>query len=194
MDKIIVSGQSSKIGKTFLVEEIIPNLSGRILAIKAAVSENLDEAIFSIENNETKNIKKDTGRFLKAGADKAVYFKSDLQNFNKNLNQLDSKIKENFDYIIYEGNNIIDFINPNIIIFLKKDGLEIKSSAKKALKKADIILDYSNGQKTIFFNNDSIVCYKAFLLANILGLELKQITKLLNKSKIKVKGCQLGLF
>jgi len=44
------------------------------------------------------------------------------------------------DYIIYKGNNILDFINPYLIIYLKKKSQTRKVSARKAEKMADIII------------------------------------------------------
>lgn len=194
MDKIVVAGQASKVGKTSFVEETIQNLCGKILAVKSAVSKEQKEPIVSIENSEENNSKKDTGRFLKAGAGKAVYLKSNLKNFAKTLDNVESKINEEFDYIVYEGNNIIDFINPTLVIFIKDDSLEKKYSADKASRKADIIIDNSNHKENIIFNKESIICYKAHLLADILGISVGEIGKLLNKADIKIKGCQLGLF
>ena len=189
-----MAGQASKVGKTSFVEKVVQNLCGEILAVKVAVSEGQKNPVVSIENNEQKNVQKDTGRFLKAGAKKAVYLKSNLENLGKTLDELESKINEKFDYVIYEGNNIINFINPIFIIYLKNDNLEKKYSADKASRKADIILDYSNKEKNIIFKKESMICYKAHLLADILGLSVGEIGKLLNKSGIKIKECQLGLF
>ncbi|WP_290767022.1 hypothetical protein [Halanaerobium sp.] len=194
MDKIIVSGQCSKIGKTKFIEETINNLCGKIFALKAAVSEDKDDIIISVEEDLKNNEEKDTGRYLKAGVIKAAYLKSNLNNLAEGIDKIEENIEKDYDYKIYEGNNIIDFINPTFVIFLKNDNLEKKYSADKASRKADIIIDYSNGKKDIIFNTESIICYKAHLLADILGVSVGRIGKLLNEADIKIKGCQLGLF
>ncbi|MGM0438598.1 MAG: hypothetical protein ACQEQD_10055 [Bacillota bacterium] len=194
MDKIIVSGQCSKVGKTKFIEETINNLCGKIFALKAAVSEDKEDITISVEKDPKKNEEKDTGRYLKAGATKAVYLKSNLNNIAKGIDEIEEDIEKDYDYKIYEGNNVIDFINPTIVIFLKNDNLEKKYSADKASRKADIIIDYSNDEKNIIFNKESIICYKAHLLADILGISVGKVGKLLNKADVKIKGCQLGLF
>ena len=194
MDKIIVSGQCSKIGKTKFIEETINNLCGKIFALKAAVSDDKNDITISIEEDLKNNEKKDTGRYLKAGADKAAYLKSNLNDLAEGIDKIEKDNDEDYDYKIYEGNNVIDFINPTFVIFLKDDNLEKKYSADKASRKADIILDYSNDKKNMIFKKESMICYKAHLLADILGISVREIGKLLNKSGIKIKECQLGLF
>ena len=194
MDKIIVSGQCSKIGKTKFIEETINNLCGKIFALKAAVSDDKKDITISIEEDLKNNEEKDTGRYLKAGADKAAYLKSNLNDLAEGIDKIEKDNDEDYDYKIYEGNNVIDFVKPTIVIFLKDDNLEKKYSAEKASRKADIIIDYSNDKRDIIFNTESIICYKAHLLADILGVSVGRIGKLLNEADIKIKGCQLGLF
>ncbi len=192
MDKIVVSGQASKVGKTTLVEEIIKNLCGDILTIKCAVSDEQINPIISIEEKINKNKNKDTGRYLKAGSNKAIFIKTKRENLKKSLDDIKNEIKD-YDYLIYEGNNVLDFINADLIIFLKNKLLERKYSADKAESRSDIILDKSN-EKEIIFNIESISCYKAHLLADVLGFSVGKVGKLLNKAEVKIKGCQLGLF
>ncbi len=192
MDKIVVSGQASKVGKTTFVEESITNLCGNILALKCAVSNEQIEPIISVEGEIIENINKDTGRYLEAGASKAIFIKSKLEKLGKSLKEVKEEIKD-ADYLIYEGNNVLDYVNVDLIIFLKNESLEKKYSADKAVAKADIIIDKNNKDK-IIFNQENITCYKAHLLADILGVSVGRIGKLLNKANVKIKGCQLGLF
>jgi molybdopterin-guanine dinucleotide biosynthesis protein len=194
LDKIIISGQCSKVGKTKFIEETINNLCGKIFALKAAVSKDKEELTISVEKDAKNNEEKDTGRYLKAGAAKAAYLKSNLTDLAKGIDKIEKDIEKDYDYKIYEGNNVIDFVNPTIVIFLKNDNLENKYSADKAFRKADIIIDYSNDKRDIIFNKESMICYKAHLLADIMGISVGRIGKLLNKADIKIKGCQLGLF
>lgn len=192
MDKIVISGQVSKVGKTTFIEKSISNLCGNILALKCAVSNEQIEPIISIEEEIGGNKNKDTGRYLKAGASKAIFIKARIEKLAKSLQKVKDKTK-NFDYLIYEGNNVLDYVNVDLIIFLKNESLERKYSADKAEAKADIIIDKNNKDK-IIFNQENITCYKAHLLADILGVSVGRIGKLLNKAKVKIKGCQLGLF
>ncbi|MGM0410475.1 MAG: hypothetical protein ACQEQF_06885 [Bacillota bacterium] len=192
MDKIVVSGQASKVGKTTLVEEIIKNLCGDILAIKCAVSDEQINPIISIEEKINENEDKDTGRYLRAGANKAIFIKTKFEKLKKSLDDIKKEITD-YDYLIYEGNNLLDFLNSDLVIFLKNELLERKYSADKAETRSDIILDKTN-EKEIIFNIESISCYKAHLLADVLGLSVGRIGKLLNNAEVKIKGCQLGLF
>jgi len=98
LDKIIVSGQCSKIGKTKFIEETINNLCGKIFALKAAVSEDKDDIIISVEEDLKNNEEKDTGRYLKAGVIKAAYLKSNLNNLAEGIDKIEENIEKDYDY------------------------------------------------------------------------------------------------
>jgi molybdopterin-guanine dinucleotide biosynthesis protein len=196
MDKIVVSGEASGVGKTTLVEKIITNICGKIVAIKAAVNNKVDQPIISSEKEKKLNPEKDTGKYLTSGADHAIYFKSNLAQLEDSVKRVHNLLGKS-DYIIYEGNNILDFLNPDLIIFLKDNSVKRKLSARKAEKKAEIIIDRKEGLsllESISFQQESITCYKAHLLAGILGLSVEHIGRILDDQEIKIKGCQLGLF
>ena len=196
MDKIVVSGQLSGIGKSSFIEKIIPGLCGEITVVKTSINESVEETVISIEEDEDKAPNKDTGRYLKAGANKAVYVKSDIKKLNKSIDDLDNLVNDS-DYLIYESNSILNFIQPDLLIYLRDNDMEKKLSAKMAEKRADLIIDKAKkGFKIedIIFNQDKISCYKAHLVAEVLGESVGKIGRLIDSQRIKVKGCQLGLF
>jgi len=83
--RIVISGQSSGIGKTSFVKDIIKNLSGNITSVKCTITENIEKPTINYEVDKNINLNKDTGRFLKAGAFQAAYIKADLDKLKRSI-------------------------------------------------------------------------------------------------------------
>jgi molybdopterin-guanine dinucleotide biosynthesis protein len=73
---------------------------------------------------------KDTGRFIAAGSDEVLWVKSPPQDLNELLPMAMDRMSR-VDGLIVEGNSVIEFLNPDIVIFifrnkktLWKDGIE----------------------------------------------------------------------
>jgi len=73
---------------------------------------------------------KDTGRFIAAGADEVLWVKSPPQDLNELLPLAMDRLSW-LDGLIVEGNSVIEFLNPDIVIFIFrnrktfwKDGIE----------------------------------------------------------------------
>jgi len=190
--KILVSGKSKASGKTTLVEKIIKNLRGNIYVIKSSIHDKYDK--FELIDDKKIILEKDTDTeiFSRAGADKVYYLKSNRANLKKGIEQEFNKIK-GYDYLIVEGNSIIDFVGFNFVYYLDKKGGDKKKSAEKCKKKADVIINSDNDYE-IEFNQDVISCFKAHLLGHSLNIPLKKVGDMINEANIKVKNCQLGLF
>jgi hypothetical protein len=123
---IVISGSHSNIGKTTLLRNIQTKLN-----FSSTIAIKFGHRSF---NNE-----------------KPEKFFSNIQ---EGLEYIESLEKAgNPDFLLIESNSILNYIEPDLGIFLKsKDKLE-KDSAKLAKAKADIIIDenfdYNNAIKTI---------------------------------------------
>ena len=83
---------------------------------------------------------KDTRRMLDAGAERVVWVKSPPSELGDLLPLAVEKLSD-LKGVIVEGNSAIEFLVPDIIIFMFGDYSEkIKESAKGILEKADVVL------------------------------------------------------
>ena len=192
MTKILVSGKSKGCGKTTLIEKMIKNLRGKIYVIKSSIHDKYDQFELISEKEVINEKDTDTYIFNKAGAEKVFYLKSNQSALKEGIEKEFKKIK-GYDYLIIEGNSIIDYIGFNLVYYLDKEGGDKKKSAEKCKKNAHIILDSDNNYK-IKFNQDKISCFKAHIIGHSLNVPLKKVGKMIDKANIKVKSCQLDLF
>ena len=81
---------------------------------------------------------KDTAIMSKAGAEKVVWIQSPYDGLEDALNMASLKM-EGLNGMVVEGNSPVDFINPHLIIFIMGPDGQIKESADKVSKLADII-------------------------------------------------------
>ncbi len=84
---------------------------------------------------------KDTARLLEAGADEVLWVQAPPQELKEVLPVALEKLSD-LDGIIVEGNSAIEFLKPDIVIFLVDGDRErFKLSAESILESADIIID-----------------------------------------------------
>ncbi len=126
MKIIVISGSHSKIGKTTLLRNIQAKLNhSSTLAIKIG--------------------------HRPPNADKPEKFFSNIQDGLKYIESL--RKSESPDFLLLESNSILNYIEPDLVIFLKSKDKPEKDSAKPARLKADIIIDenfdYNAAVKTI---------------------------------------------
>ncbi|MDI6800695.1 MAG: hypothetical protein QMD01_01365 [Thermodesulfovibrionales bacterium] len=83
---------------------------------------------------------KDTRRLLDAGAEEVLWVQSPESGLEETLPMAVERLSH-LDGIIIEGNSAIEFLKPDIVIFLfRGSGKNLKPSARKLLKQADIML------------------------------------------------------
>ncbi len=203
MEVIVISGKASGVGKTTLAAEIIKNLKCRTGAIKTSIIEDKPELV-SADPEIVEAEGSDTAIMAASGADKVVYLRSDYEHLKENLDRAREMTAE-LDYLVIEGNSVLDYLNPALIIYLEREELEAKPSAVKAEARADIVIDYRsmtpviNGKmelKALEFelNVERISCFKAHLIGKAFAIKLPLLGKRLDEKGIRINHCQLGLF
>lgn len=137
MKIISITGAHSGVGKTSLAGLILKEIKG-FSAIKVTKTElftsiTTDEKVISEKG-------KDSCILKESGADKVIWVRSTYNDLKECLTQALSMIGNESDIII-EGNSPLDFIEPDLVVFVMKDHLtELKPSGKKALERADLIV------------------------------------------------------
>ena len=154
-----IAGAHSKAGKTTLAVALLKHLTsgsnlffnigdpprrkrwGAIKYTKTAFYSSIvdDKAIISQKD-------KDTKRFLDAGAGNVLWVQSPPEGLKEVLPIAISRLSH-LDGIIIEGNSAIEFLRPDIVIFLLGASIKkIKSSAQTMLSQADIIISKDKSQ------------------------------------------------
>lgn len=133
---ISVTGAHSKVGKTTLASILLNNLEG-FGAIKYTKT-----SFYTSVTDDTDTIlqkDKDTAILSESGAERVVWIQSPVTGLKDALNIAVSKM-ENLEGVIVEGNSPVDFLNPDLVIFIIGEEGTIKPSAKKVSSRADIII------------------------------------------------------
>lgn len=147
-----IGGSHSKCGKTSLAVALLNRLEGwgAVKYTKTAIYSSIidDRDILSVEG-------KDTRRFLDSGAMAVLWVQSPASELNEVMPLAMDKLSH-LEGVIVEGNSAIEFLKPNIIIFItEKDIMRIKKSGKRILDSADII--YYSDKKEIKIRGNGII-------------------------------------
>jgi molybdopterin-guanine dinucleotide biosynthesis protein len=133
---ISVTGAQSGVGKTTLCSILLRKLNG-FRAIKFTKTPLYATLVDDYSKLNQKG--KDTALFLESGAQKVMWIQSPYHELGNLLNLALSRMAD-VGGIIIEGNSPVDFLNPHLIIFIVSPKGEIKPSAVKVSKKADIVI------------------------------------------------------
>lgn len=217
-----VTSSISGLGKTTFIENFIRFVKRRyknliIVAIKYTKTNQITRITKNSELIE--QFGKDTERMKRAGAD-YVYW---VQSPRKELEILSERLKHELPLsipslretiIIMEGNSLVRFMQPDVIIFFKGDMTEqIKPSGKDVLDIADIIIEKDYKVEEIMSkieevqqkkliekllkertNDGRISCSEARKIAEELRVPYIEVGRMANELKIKIKKCELGCF
>lgn len=82
---------------------------------------------------------KDTAILLESGAERVIWVKSPVDNLKDVLPIAISRMSD-LKGVIVEGNSPVDFLNPDLVIFITDVGGETKPSALRVREKADIFI------------------------------------------------------
>jgi molybdopterin-guanine dinucleotide biosynthesis protein len=133
---ISVTGAHSKVGKTTLCSILLKNLKG-FGAIKFTKTSLYAKIIEDPEIITQKNT--DTGIMSEAGAEKVLWIQSTSEKLEDPLNIALGKMA-GLKGVVVEGNSPIDYMEPDLIVFIIGDDGRIKPSAVELSKKADMII------------------------------------------------------
>lgn len=133
---ISVTGAHSRVGKTTLCSILLNEFKGfgAIKFTKTPLYASLTDDI-NILNQKGK----DTAIFLESGAERVIWIQSPYYELENILKTALGRMAD-LEGIVIEGNSPVDFLNPHLIIFIIGVDGEIKPSALKVSKKADIII------------------------------------------------------
>ena len=147
MKIVVISGAHKGVGKTTLVCQILKGLKG-FGAIKTTVSK---ENISVTSKNEAIEVPgKDTALLKEAGAEKVVLVSSPRKDLGWSL-KVALGMVSGCKGVIIEGTSVLDYIKPDVAILIKAKRKEIKPSARRALKKVDLIISSNEFEEAIRF-------------------------------------------
>jgi len=151
---IVISGAYSSIGKTTIAEELLYGLSNWS-ALKVTVKKeskcprgnscnicNKFEGDFDIVTNRKIINQKgtDTARLKDAGAKKVVWLKATLKGLKTGLKKALARLKDS-NGIVIEGTSVLKYIKPDLTIYLNDNTAYLRTVAKEARRKSDIIIN-----------------------------------------------------
>ncbi len=220
-----VKGPRGQGAKNLIAEKVIPlnprtpeslatgSKWGAIKYTKTAFYASIidDHTILRQEN-------KDTRRLIDAGAEEVLWVQSPQNELHEVLPIAVNRLSH-LDGIIIEGNSAIEFLKPDIVVFIAGVSKgKIKPSAHKIQKQADIIIKeespkYSSQNIKELINciemitkkkeiknilkersTNGITCSDAKKIAEEIGIPYKEVGKTANELRIKIKDCELGCF
>ncbi|MBI5050089.1 MAG: hypothetical protein HZC11_04240 [Nitrospirae bacterium] len=152
---ISVTGAHGGVGKTTLCCLLLREFKG-LGAIKFTKTRLYTSIIDDIKI--LKHPGKDTALLLEAGAEKVIWIQSPEDTLGSALQIALGKMS-GIKCMIVEGNSPVDFLAPNLLIFIVDADGEIKPSAIKVSKKADIIVINSKEKVTSPVTADNAVIF-----------------------------------
>lgn len=131
-----IGGSHSKAGKTTLAAALLKRFKGwgAVKYTKTAIYSSIidDRDILSVKG-------KDTRRFLDSGASIVLWVQSPAPGLKEIMPVVLDRLSH-LEGVIVEGNSAIEFLKPDIIIFItEKDSPRMKESGKRILDNADIL-------------------------------------------------------
>ncbi len=141
---ISVAGAHSGVGKTTMCAILLKEFKG-FGAIKFTKTDLYTSVVDDIKTLNQHG--KDTAIMLKAGAERVVWVQSPYDALQDALDLALDKLSGIND-IIVEGNSPVDFLSPDLVIFVIDKG-EIKPPAYGVIKKADIIVVNSKDKEKV---------------------------------------------
>lgn len=135
MKTIVVSGEKSGIGKTYLAQKLLKCLNGWS-ALKVTVSKEggcpnnrdcgicrgIKKPFYIVKDQDIINQPgKDTARLKEAGAKEVIWLKAKPQGLKKGLEKVFSEFSD-CKGIIIEGNSVLKFFKPDLNIHVRSRG------------------------------------------------------------------------
>jgi len=154
---ISITGATSNVGKTTLIEHLLRELRGSWGVCKVTVcrsdephrcphgkddscgvcNEDLETFIAETSEETLREPGKDTWRYYEAGADNVVWLRTRPEYLAMGIHEA-LKLLDGGDGIIFEGNNVLLALDPDLAVMAVGNPVRYKASAKKILDKIDI--------------------------------------------------------
>ncbi len=133
---ISVTGAHSSIGKTTLASILLKNMNGF-----GAIKYTRTSLYTSVTDDPVEILQdaKDTAILSESGAENVFWIQSPPSGLKDALPVAVSKLS-NLKGIVVEGNSPVDYLDPDLVIFIIGGDGEIKPSAHKVSRRADIII------------------------------------------------------
>ncbi len=154
MKTVVVAGQARKVGKTSVMAALIRALHplswtavkisrhrGRIPHLARVPGHRVAQKLgFLLTEETTASGPCDTGRFLAAGAKRALWLRVRSETFPDGLGALWQAVK-NEKWIMIESNSILDHLTPTLcLLVLDNSQRAFKTTARRLLPRADAII------------------------------------------------------
>ncbi len=158
---------------------------------------------------------KDTRLYLDAGAEEVLWLQSPEDNLDELLSQGLERLSlhESLKGIIVEGNSPIEFLMPDVVVFVNGHERPKKPSSIRVLERAHIIVEPSEFGKAMEETKEliekkflarqellrqapqnRIPCGLARRIAETYGIKYKEIGEMADALGIKITNCELGCF
>ncbi|HEA47317.1 MAG TPA: hypothetical protein ENH97_02785 [bacterium] len=152
MKIVVISGAHKGVGKTALARKILKNLKG-FGAIKTTISK---ENISITSKDEAIEVPgKDTALLKEAGAEKVALITSPRKDLGWAL-KVALGMVSGCKGVIIEGTSVLNHVKSDVAILIKAEGKKTKESAKKALKKVDLVISSNEFDKAVRFVKEKI--------------------------------------
>jgi len=160
-----IGGSGSGAGKTTFAAMLLKKLPGwgAIKFTKTTLFSSItdDEKLISQDG-------KDTKKMLDAGAGKVLWVSSPSSGLAETAYMAVEMLAQ-FEGIVVEGNSIIEVLKPDIVVFVKGPGRELKKGAERVLGMADVVIDRNKvfegaPEKAKIFHVDDMQAYIDFII------------------------------
>jgi molybdopterin-guanine dinucleotide biosynthesis protein len=159
---ILVSGGKSNVGKTTLIRVFLSIFPERFSVVKITSSLHYGEGVITdsgvfksecivVDSSTLKIDKKDTSFFLNEGAKRVFWVRGEKEKLNYYLSCLLHEL--NGDAIV-EGNSFLQLRQPDLMLFVEKEGAEAKEGAEPLKTSADFIV--INTETTKFLSEGKV--------------------------------------
>ncbi|MFW5873372.1 MAG: hypothetical protein ACOCVD_01695 [Bacillota bacterium] len=199
MEIIAITGDENSDGRTKLGIRLIDNLRCNVGILKAVIDDVRDIMVTGereIMRAEVPSI----SPYLNSSADKVLFMRTPKDKVKEAVTKAIDDFKD-LDYLIFEGNKVVQYFSPGLIIHVNEPSKELSDDAEKCRSRADLIVDYyellndSNlADLRLKVVDDEISCYRAQLISDLFGLGYGEFGMKLDREGIQVRRCQLGLF
>jgi molybdopterin-guanine dinucleotide biosynthesis protein len=134
--KISVTGAHSSVGKTSLASVILNSIAGF-----GAIKFTRTSLYLSVTDDpgEILQKSKDTAILSESGAEHVVWVQSPAENLKDALDVAVNKLSH-LRGIVVEGNSPVDYLDPDLVIFVIGEDGQIKPSAESVSRRADVVV------------------------------------------------------